>query len=590
MSIDKTAQGADRLGDFLVRQSLITVAQLQAALRIQEKYQNKYKLGKILVDQKVLDPQVLAEILATQKRLRAHEKGADTVIKLPPLPESVKTIAALDGTILYVAQGQQGYPAIQSWLYDAKRQGATVVVETCDMQTLAQIRALDSPAGNIANLPSVRQIRRIVADAVARKASDIHFTLHEHGGNGYLDIQYRIKGDIITISQLSESLGGQMIGALFQSMSTVADATVIDNEDQNAIITQPILLRGDDGRDLGLVGIRLAKSPLIHGRGVSARLLYRQAADDGQALDRLGYSRRQIAILDRLTQQNMGINPFTGPTGSGKSTTLAAQIRAIRKRRPGLRILTIEDPVEYEFNDPNIWQFYVANANSDEDKSKVFAGKLKAALREDPDIIMVGEIRGIETAREAMTAAITGHQIWTTLHVSDPFMIPQRLIMMGVDAFYLRDTRMLSSLIAQRLMKALCPHCAIPLTGHEDRLERETIEHLRTWVTQSPYADLSGVRLRGAGCAHCDHQGVAGRTVVAQVIPTDEELLETLIHEGPAKGRRLYMARPDAEIDMVAHGVLKVLAGEIDPRDFQEVLDPVPKRPTDLRPLTLEDV
>lgn len=589
MSADKPAR-ADRLGDFLVRQSLITPAQLQEALRIQEKYRHKHKLGQILVDQKILDASVLERILDSQKRLRTNETGADAFARLPPLPESVKTIAALDGTILYVAQGQQGYPAIQSWLHDAKRQGATVVVETCDMQTLAQIRALESSDGNIANLSSVRQIRRIFADAVGRKASDIHFTLHENANNGYLDIQYRIKGDIVTISQLSEPLGAQMIGALFQSMSAVADAMVVDNDDQNAIITQPILLRGDDGRDLGLVGVRLAKSKLVHGRGVSARLLYRQAADDGQALDRLGYSRRQIAILDRLTQQNMGINPFTGPTGSGKSTTLAAQIRAIRKRRPGLRILTIEDPVEYEFNDPNIWQFYVANANSDEDKSKVFAGKLKAALREDPDIIMVGEIRGIETAREALTAAITGHQIWTTMHVTDPFMIPQRLIMMGVDAFYLRDPRMLSSLIAQRLMKSLCHHCAIPLAGHEDRVSQETIDHLKTWIPQSPYADLSGVRLKGPGCAHCDHQGVAGRTVVAHVIPTDEDLLESTITHGPAKSRRLYMARPDAEIDMVAHGVMKVLAGEVDPRDFQEVLDPIPKRPADLRPLTLEDV
>lgn len=606
-AVPRTAQPAgDRLGEFLVRQGAITHEQLESALRVQRKHNNKHRLGEILVAQKVLTQKTLQEVLEAQKRLRL-KNATTSQVTLPPLPESIATIAVVDGPIVYIAHGQQGNPAFQSWLHGARRDlGGEITVEPCDMPHIAQLRAaLDtSTTGGVANLPVIRQIRRIFADAVEREASDIHFTLYENNGNGYLDIQYRIKGDITAITQLPEAVGAQMVNALFQGMASVSDAQITDNDDQNAIITNPLLLRGDSGRDLGLGGVRLAKSRLVHGKGVAARLLFKHAGQTGKGtaeesrsvLDHLGYSPRQINILNRLARQTIGINPFTGPTGSGKSTTLAAQIRDIRINRPGLRILTIEDPVEIEFNDSNIWQFYLANANTDEEKSALFATKVKASLREDPDIIMVGEIRGLETAREAVNAAITGHQIWTTLHVSDPFMIATRLVLMGLDPFYLRDPQLLTSLIAQRLVKTLCPHCAIPLIGNEDRLSSMLIGNLQTWTQNGPFPDLSRVRLRGPGCPHCRHQGIKGRTVISQVIPTDEELLGWMLDQGAAVSRRQYMARANAEIDIVTHGILKILVGEIDPHSFIEAgltmatTDTIPPRPVGLRPLTMEDV
>lgn len=587
-----------RLGEFLVRQALITEAQLQSALRIQDKYQGRYKLGEILVQQKVLPAVKLREILEIQRRLRVTEQ--ESRVALPPLPASIQDIAVVDNRIVYVAQGQQGRPAFQSWLHDAKRDCGTLVVTPCDMNLIAQLRNVaggDNAAGT-ANLSVIRQIRRIFADAVRRRASDVHFTLSENGGNGYLDVQYRVNGDVSSVSQFTEELGASMIGALFQGMATVADAQVTDNDDQNAIITHALFLRGDDGADLGLTGVRLAKSRLVRGKGVAARLLYRQTGQRGKgdtedrvsALDHLGYSPRQIASLTALTRKTVGINLFTGPTGSGKTTTLSAQIRDIRVQSPGLRILTIEDPVEVEYNDPHIWQFYVANANTDEEKSALFASKVKACLREDPDIIMIGEIRGLETAREAVNAAVTGHQLWTTLHVTDPFMIALRLVLMGIDKFYLRDPQLLSSLIAQRLVKTPCPHCAIPLKGHEDQVEGRLLDNLRTWVHNSPASDLSLIRLDGKGCEACDYTGKKGRTVIAQVIAADEELLGWMIDEGPAVSRRRYMARANAEVDMMAHGVLKVLTGEVDPRAVEEKLEIIPPRPATLRALLAEDV
>jgi type II secretory ATPase GspE/PulE/Tfp pilus assembly ATPase PilB-like protein len=259
--------------------------------------------------------------------------------------------------------------------------------------------------------------------------------------------------------------------------------------------------------------------------------------------------------------------------------------------RHGVRVITIEDPVEYVFPSDYVWQYLIANANTDEEKNRAFAGKLKTALRQDPDIIMVGEIRGLEVAKEAVNAAITGHQVWTTLHVSDPFMIIQRLVAMGIDGFYLQDPKMLSSLIAQRLVKTLCPHRAIPAQeGHlvEQGVDREDWDNLKSWVTDD--FRLDGVRLKGPGCGHCNGTGIKGRTVVSHVVPTDEDLLVTMVERGPMAARKSYLDRPDAEVPMEAHAVLKVLTGQVDPRFVAEMLGPIERRPENLRALTLEDI
>ena len=605
-STSGTAAAPVRLGDLLLQKGAIQPDRLRAAL-IEQQTTGK-KLGEILVRKGDLTDGDLQRYLAMQHGDDAPRFSMDDI---PPLPGSVADFALQDGVVLYVAQGRVGHPAIQSWLADARRMDIGIAVEACDMDTLSCLRGALSGGRNnqIAGLSAVRKVRQVVADAVEKGASDVSMTLVENGGNGYMDVHYRVKGDLKLVSQFTEKDGAQMMGAMFQGMSKVADATVRDMDDQNAVINDIAFLRGDDGRDLGLTGLRLAKSKLVSGLGVAVRLLYHQKGDgNADLLDKLGYSPRQNAILKRLARQTSGVNLFTGPTGSGKSTTLAAEIRMILLQRLGVKIITIEDPVEYEFRDSRVWQYKIANANTEEEKSRAFAGKLKAALREDPDIIMVGEIRGLETAREAINAAMTGHQVWTTLHVTDPFQIIQRLTAMGVEPFLLTDPSLMTAFIGQRLVKTLCPHCSVPLAGSEDAFiaahpgGEQTLENLRTWTKGTPFKDLSGVRLlggrgspsasdaRGAECPHCHGTGISGRTVAAQVIPTDDELLQGLLERGPSRTRLDYLARPDAEITMQMHGILKVLAGEVDPRSAEEMLDPIRARPDSLRELTMEDL
>lgn len=568
-----------KLGHALVLDGLITDEQLAHALNLQSTFPEK-RLGEILVEAKFVSQDQMHDTL---DRLMSE-------MHLPPIPESAQPYVHLDAMTLHVLSGRLGHPAVQSWLDEAKRAtGISIKVEECSVSDLESMRSTHS-GNDAAEFSAIRRVRQVVFEGVNRKASDIHMTLTKADGRGGLNVQYRIDGSLEDGQEFPEAEGAQMFRAMFQGMAAVQDATVRDLESQNAIIVDQSLLRGPAGQNLGLSGIRLARAPLYSGMNLAARLLYTQSSEayGDERLGRLGYSKQQLRVLHMLARRTVGMNPITGPTGSGKSTTLSQEIRTILDVREGVRIITIEDPIEYEFKHKNVWQYLIANANTDEDKSAAFAGALKTALRQDPDIIMVGEIRGLETAREAINAALTGHQVWTTLHVDDPFMIPQRLIAMGIDGYFLTDPKLLSSLIAQRLVKVMCPHCSVPWDGGPiPSIPDDEADHLRAWLPLAPFA--SGVRLRGSGCEHC-HRGYTGRSVVAQVIPTDVNLLMQMIDQGPMRARTDYMARPDCELDMMTHGMLKVLDGQVDPRSLIEVLGPIEPPAERLRGLTADDI
>lgn len=580
-----------RLGDILVERKLVTQAQLDQALRVQVQEQHTAREA-VRNGTKTADlqrPRRVGDILVERQAI--SQSALDLVIdeivqqaKLPALPASTANAAVLVGHTLYVLSGRLSTVAIQSWLSDANRMAAGVIdVLECSVQEFSNAKGRSSGSSDVAQLSAVKQVRQLIADAVGKKASDLHMTLTEDANSGGLAVQLRVNGDLVPHREFTQEEGSQMIRAMFQGMAAVTDATVREGEDQHAVITDEAFLRSPSGSMLPLSGIRLARAPLVAGMNLAARLLYsRKETDTSEArLARLGYSPRQLGNLAVLARTTEGVNAITGPTGSGKSTTLVQQIYAVLDARDGVRVITIEDPVEYEFRHPRVWQYRIANANTDEEKSAAFAGKLKTALRQDPDIIMVGEIRGLETAKEAINASLTGHQVWTTLHVNDPFMVVQRLAGMGVDKFFLTDPKMVSSLIAQRLVKTLCPHCSIPAgtQAPPEGMAQSDWKHLMDWAELTPFRGIDQVRLRGPQtkltCPHCAGSGFIGRTVVSQVILTDERLLLDMVNRGPADARRNYMGRADAEIDMRMHGLLKVLAGQVDPRSMISVLGPI---------------
>jgi general secretion pathway protein E len=251
------------------------------------------------------------------------------------------------------------------------------------------------------------------------------------------------------------------------------------------------------------VDVRVSTLPTTHGERIVLRLLDKGSGQRG--LDSLGMAADTVAPFARLLDQPHGILLVTGPTGSGKSTTLYAALQGMDAKRRN--IVTVEDPVEYDL--PGVGQIQV---NSKIDLS--FARALRAILRQDPDVIMIGEIRDLETAQIAVQASLTGHLVLATLHTNDAASAVTRLVDMGVEPFLLAST--LRGVLAQRLVRRLCPACrsATPTTAAD-----------RSLLGPGSPAQL----WHAPGCPECGHTGYAGRTGIYELMVTDDAL-QRLIH------------------------------------------------------------
>ena len=576
------------IGEELVRLRKITQEDFKSCLEIHAR-NPEVPVVDIIMDRGLASKDMIKDILLRQKL------GS----KYVPLeiPKDLVDIMTLDGRKVYVLDSKRSDVKVLSWIAETNRRVSPERLEVvpCNISQLESL-STGSHDSKTAELVAIKKVRRIISDAAKSGASDVHITLRQSratGGRGYARVQTRIKGSLDDGYEITEQDGEQMMRSMFQGMAAISDASYQETEDQHAVINDPAFLRDNAGNPLPVSGLRLARAPLDDGMNLAIRLLYKLesgAVNEKDLMGMLGYSRRQLKILHLLSRQTMGINPFTGPTGSGKSTTLANMIRMMLVTKKGSRFITIEDPIEFKFKSDYVWQYRIANANTDEEKNAAFSGKLKTSLRQDPDLIMLGEIRGLETAKEAINAAITGHQVWTTLHVSDPFMIVQRLVAMGVDGFYLQDPKMLASLIAQRLVKTLCDSCKIPLDFENppESVDPDDLSALLTWSMVHP-SGLKGVFCKGQGCYKCNNTGIKGRTVVAHVIPTDEEILVDMVERGPMVARRNYFSRGNPEIPMEMHGVLKILNGEVDIESVVEMLGPIIRRPDGIREISEDD-
>jgi general secretion pathway protein E len=252
------------------------------------------------------------------------------------------------------------------------------------------------------------------------------------------------------------------------------------------------------GRDLD---IRVSTVPTAHGERVVMRLLDRSSTLLG--LEELGFSGRNLAALRRLAHQSHGIVLVTGPTGSGKTTTLYATLAEINS--VDKNILTIEDPIEYQLS--GVGQMQV-NPRIE----LTFAAGLRSILRQDPDVIMVGEIRDQETARIAIQAALTGHLVLSTLHTNDSFSAVTRLLDMGIEPFLVSSS--VIGILAQRLVRKVCRQCSRKVSLPESGLAELGASHAA--------AAGSDLRVVGAGCEACRNSGYRGRTVIAELLTVDD--------------------------------------------------------------------
>jgi type II secretory ATPase GspE/PulE/Tfp pilus assembly ATPase PilB-like protein len=347
----------------------------------------------------------------------------------------------------------------------------------------------------MANEPTVvNLVNLIISTALRERASDIHLVPFENE----LQLRYRVDG----LLQEKPPPPRQLHAALVSRIKIMADMNIAERfmpQDGHIQINH----RG------ARVDIRVGTMPTIYGESLVMRLL--EKTSRLLTHQELGLDAERSALLARLTEKPHGLFLATGPTGSGKTTTLYSVLQSIYT--PELKILTIEDPVEYEL--PGVAQIPVRPS-----RNFTFANGLRAILRQDPDVVMVGEIRDSETADIAIRAALTGHQVFSTLHTNDSTGAVTRLIDMGVEAFLISSA--LEGVLAQRLVRRLCPHC---------RAETTVSNAVRDQIEALGNVKLAGPFYRGAGCEECRGTGYLGRVGIFELLPITSELRELILQK-----------------------------------------------------------
>ncbi|MBL6852437.1 MAG: Flp pilus assembly complex ATPase component TadA [Alphaproteobacteria bacterium] len=370
--------------------------------------------------------------------------------------------------------------------------------------------------------PIVRLVHLLITRAVEARASDIHIEPMD----GDLRVRYRIDGVLHEVEAPPRSLAASVISRIkVMAKLNIAERRIA----QDGRIR--LAVRGKD------VDFRVSIMPTIHGECAVLRILDRGHLTLDFAT--LGFDEPTIGIVRSLLQLPHGILLATGPTGSGKTTTLYAGLTELNTK--DRKILTIEDPVEYQL--PGINQVQV--------KPQIgltFASALRGFLRQDPDIMMVGEIRDLETAQVAVQAALTGHLILSTVHTNDAPSTITRLLDMGVEDYLLTST--VSGVIAQRLVRSLCLHCRKPYTADPPLLERLQIDARAPITLYAP-----------GGCVRCGGTGFQGRSSIVEVLTMNEALRHLVLARTETSALR--QAAADAGMrSMHAHGMQKVVAGQ----------------------------
>ena len=344
--------------------------------------------------------------------------------------------------------------------------------------------------------PVIRLVNSILFQAVRRRASDIHFESFEKG----LVIRYRIDGVLYAVLTPPKHFQSSLVARLKIMAGLNIAEKRLPQDGRFTIRTA--------GRD---VDLRVSVLPTAHGERVVLRLLEKENRLFNLA--EMGLRHDKLALVEQLIQLSHGILLVTGPTGSGKTTTLYAALNQING--PEKNIITVEDPVEYQLK--GVGQMQV-NAKI----GLTFATGLRSILRQDPDVIMIGEIRDLETAEIAIHASLTGHLVFSTLHTNDAAGAATRLIDMGIEPFLMASS--VVGVLAQRLVRKLCPDCKEPYAATEEELAKLGCRTTRNVSTL----------YRSVGCAQCADTGYRGRTGIFELLLMDQDLRRIIVTKGDA--------------------------------------------------------
>lgn len=400
------------------------------------------------------------------------------------------------------------------------------------------------------NTFSVQQqrLRMLIKEALQAHASDIHIEVRED----VTKILFRKNGEMFLHAEWLPRLGREIASVAFNKETDSAQSHFNPLVPQDA--SMPLHVSGSDVR------LRLASMPAHGGFDVVMRIL--TVGNQGApTLEELGYTKEQIAVINKATQLPHGAIIVSGPTGSGKTTTLASCLQMINPKR---KVFTIEDPVE------KIVEHATQVAVNTDREDRNFAAMSRASLRMDPDVIVLGEMRDTETAEVMTRAAITGHLVLSTIHTNSSVSIVTRLVDMGISPTLLGDTNTLVCLVAQRLAPLLCSACAVSAKNSEKHLA----EFDASWGEIFPTDfDQVKARVHNPKCPMCEGTGIAGRSVVAEVIWIDDAGRH-FIQRGNVLGWELYL-KDHGWMSMRDSALRLVRQGKLDPFDAESIVGPL---------------
>jgi type IV pilus assembly protein PilB len=552
-----------RLGEKLVNLGLISDDQLQIVLT--EQKTSKKLFGAILVEMGFITESALGEVLAESSGTEKFDPKStmldSTVVRRVPKEIATRHKAILVGyehdiahlamadvyNVLAIDQVRRHLPRNtkiiptycteseilelidQYYDYEISVDGILREIETGIRDNTNK---LDGRQEGYVN-PTVRLVNALLVDAIKQGASDIHL---EPEGT-FLRLRYRIDGAMVQVRSFHRDYWSAMaVRIKIMSGMNIAET----RNPQDGRISYNVL-----GRE---VDFRVATQPTVHGENIVMRLL--DKAKSLVPLESLGFSDHNIEVLKKMIKRPEGIIIMTGPTGSGKTTTLYSILSYINNI--DTNIMTLEDPVEYQL--PLIRQ-----SNVREGTGMDFLNGIKSLMRQDPDIIFVGEVRDEDTALMAVRAALTGHQVYTTLHTNDALGAIPRLGDIGVPAHLLSGS--LIGCLAQRLARKLCQHCRKPHMATPDECKILGVDHASAPTIYEP-----------GGCPKCSNKGFKGRTGIMEIMRVDKGL-DDLIATHATRRVMVEYLQSTGFVSMQMDGIRKVLAGEISLAELISTID-----------------
>jgi type IV pilus assembly protein PilB len=566
---------AGRLGDLLVARGVVTADQLKQAMDLRK--ENQIRLSSALIQLGHVNENVLVTFLSQQYGISAISlegvEVSEEVLKLVPVnlcekhglvPLGVEgnylNVAISDPTNVAAVDDLRFLCNMEVNVYLSTESSIRALITNAYKKNVVNdapidmdgLDAGDSASGDleveagekkgaieveanagVSDKPVIRLINKIFVEAIRRKVSDIHIEPYEN----FLRVRFRLNGSLTEVMRLP----AQMIPATPARIKVMAQ---LDISEKRLPQDGRLSVKTKEKK----IDIRVSVLPTIFGEKVVMRIL--DQGNTSPDIKGVGFEEEQLKIFKKACQQPYGMLLVTGPTGSGKSTTLYAALSEVNGT--DVNISTVEDPVEY--NMPGVNQ-----TQAKESIGLTFAAALRSLLRQDPDIVMVGEIRDTETAEIAIKASLTGHMVFSTLHTNDAPSTISRLIHMGIEPFLITASVILVQ--AQRLIRVICDKCKMPdeRITRENLVEAEVPEH---WLdTLKP--------MIGKGCEKCGTTGFKGRCGIFEVMPMSEKL-RTLIIKGANADDLKKAAIEEGMMTLRQHALMKLYRGET---TLEEVLN-----------------